>query len=78
MPAFSTAAGSPPGELVLASTVRQLTARNLPFPHITDVLAGVGMAEDDRPDSLATWLDEQLAGMPRQIRAELDRVAPTA
>jgi len=61
-----------PGELVLASTVRQLTARNLPFPHIADVLAAAGMLEDDRPDSLAAWLDEQLAGMPPQIRGELD------
>ena len=27
------------GELVRASTVRQLTARKMPFPHIIDVLA---------------------------------------
>jgi hypothetical protein len=60
-----------PGELVRASTVRQLTARNMPFPHIIDVLAGAGALEDDRPDTLALWLDEQLAGLPDQIRAEL-------
>jgi hypothetical protein len=60
-----------PGELVRASTVRQLTARNMPFPHIVDVLVGVGVLEDDRPDTLAVWLDEQLAGLPDQIRAEL-------
>jgi len=28
--------------------------------------------EDDRPDTLAIWLDAQLAGLPAQIRAELD------
>ena len=61
-----------PGEPVRASTVRQLTARNMPFPHIIDVLAAAGMLDDDRPDSLAVWLDEQLAGLPAQIRAELD------
>jgi hypothetical protein len=61
-----------PGEPVRASTVRQLTARNMPFPHIIDVLAAVGVLEDDRPDTLAIWLDEQLAGLPAQIRAELD------
>jgi len=61
-----------PGEPVRASTVRQLTARNMPFPHITDTLAAVGVLEDDRPDTLAVWLDTQLAGMPAQIRAELD------
>ena len=61
-----------PGEPVRASTVRQLTARNMPFPHIIDVLAAVGVLEDDRPDTLAVWLDEQLAGLPDQIRAELD------
>jgi hypothetical protein len=61
-----------PGEPVRASTVRQLTARNLPFPHITDVLAAAGALEDDRPDSLAAWLDEQLAGLPAQVRDELD------
>ena len=61
-----------PGEPVRASTVRQLTARNMPFPHIIDVLAAVGALEDDRPDTLAVWLDEQLAGLPAQIRAELE------
>jgi hypothetical protein len=61
-----------PGEPVRASTVRQLTARNMPFPHIIDVLAAAGVLEDDRPDTLAIWLDEQLAGLPAQIRAELD------
>lgn len=59
-----------PGEPVRASTVRQLTARTMPFPHITDVLAAVGVLDDDRPDTLAAWLDEQLAGLPAQIRAE--------
>lgn len=61
-----------PGEPVKASTVRQLTARNMPFPHITGVLAAAGALDDDRPDSLAIWLDEQLAGLPAQIHAELD------
>lgn len=60
-----------PGEPVKASTVRQLTARNMPFPHITGVLAAAGVLADDRPDTLAIWLDEQLAGLPAQIRAEL-------
>jgi len=60
------------GELVRASTARQLTARNMPFPHIIDVLAAVGALDDDRPDTLAVWLDGQLAGLPIQIRAELD------
>ncbi len=61
-----------PGEAVRASTVRQLTARNMPFPHIIDVLAAVGVLDDDRPDTLAMWIDAQLAGLPAQIRAELD------
>jgi hypothetical protein len=61
-----------PDEPVRASTVRQLTARNMPFPHITATLAAVGALEDDRPDTLAVWLDEQLAGLPAQIHAELD------
>jgi hypothetical protein len=61
-----------PGEPVRASTIRQLSTRNMPFPHIADVLAAAGVLEDDRPDTLAAWLDEQLAGLPAQIRAELD------
>jgi len=61
-----------PGEPVKASTVRQLTARNMPFPHIIDILAAAGVLDDDRPDTLAIWLDEQLTGLPAQIRAELD------
>jgi hypothetical protein len=61
-----------PGEPVRASTIRQLTARTMPFPHIADVLAAAGVLDDDRPDTLAAWLDEQLAGLPAQIRAELD------
>jgi hypothetical protein len=61
-----------PGEPSRASTVRQLTARNMPFPHITGVLAAVGVLHDDRPDTLAVWLDKELAALPAQIRAELD------
>ena len=61
-----------PGEPVRTSTVRQLTARNMPFPHIIDILGAAGVLDDDRPDTLALWLDEQLAGLPAQIRAELD------
>jgi hypothetical protein len=61
-----------PGEPVKASTVRQLTARNMPFPHIIDILADGGVLDDDRPDTLALWLDEQLAELRAQIRAELD------
>jgi hypothetical protein len=61
-----------PGEPVRASTVRQLTARNMPFPHIIDVLAETGVLDDDRPDTLAAWLDAQLAELPAQIHAELD------
>jgi hypothetical protein len=61
-----------PGEPVSAGTVRQLTARNMPFPHIIDILAAAGVLGDDRPDTLTAWLDEQLAGLPDQIRAELD------
>lgn len=44
----------------------------MPFPHIIDVLAAAGVLDDDRPDTLAAWLDEQLAALPDQIRAELD------
>lgn len=61
-----------PGEPVRATTVRQLTSRNMPFPHITAVLDDAGVLDDDRPDTLAAWLDAQLAGLPAQIRAELD------
>jgi hypothetical protein len=61
-----------PGEPVRASTIRQLTVRTMPFPHIADVLAAVGLLDDDRPDTLAAWLDEQLGGLPAQIRAEAD------
>jgi hypothetical protein len=61
-----------PGEPVRASTVRQLSARNMPFPHIIDILAAADALEDDRPDTLTVWLDDQLAGLPAQIHAELD------
>ena len=30
-------------------SVRQLTARNMPFPHIIDVLAAAGVLQDHRP-----------------------------
>ena len=39
-----------PGEPVKARTVRQLTDRNTPFPHITGVLAAAGVLDDDRRD----------------------------
>ena len=38
----------------------------MPVRHIIDVLADAGVLDDDRPDTLALWLDEQLAGFPRR------------
>ena len=67
-----------PREPVKASTVRQLSARNMPFPHITGVLAAAGVLADDRPDTLAIWLDEQLAGLPGEYRRRAGRLARPA
>ena len=33
-------------------SVRQLTARNMPFPHIIDVLAAAGVLQDHRPAAI--------------------------
>jgi hypothetical protein len=58
-------------ERVRASTVAQLGERLLPVGPVREVLALLSLLDDDRPDTLETWIDNQLDGLPSQIRDEV-------
>jgi hypothetical protein len=51
--------------------VAQLGERLLPVGPIREVLALLGLLDDDRLDTLETWIDSQLDGLPSQIRDEV-------
>jgi hypothetical protein len=57
-------------ELVLASTVAQLADRLLPVGPVCEVLALLGLLDDDRSDPLDAWVEGHLKGLSGQIRAE--------
>lgn len=57
-------------ELVRASTVTQLGERRLPVQPVRAVLAGLGLLDDDRDDPQRAWNEQQLDGLPSQIRDE--------
>ncbi len=58
-------------ERIRASTVAQLGERLLPVGPIREVLALLNLLDDDRLDTLETWIDSQLDGLPSQIRDEV-------
>lgn len=53
-------------ERVRASTVAQLGERLLPVGPIREVLALLGLLDDDRADTLEVWIGSQLDGLPGQ------------
>ncbi|HKT05625.1 MAG TPA: hypothetical protein VJT31_39435 [Rugosimonospora sp.] len=57
-------------EPIKATTVQQLTSMRLSALRVHEVLADLGLVVEDRPDSLDVFLDQQLAALPTQIRAE--------
>jgi site-specific recombinase XerD len=58
-------------ERVRASTVAQLGERLLPVGPVREVLALLSLLDDDRPDTLETWIDSQMDGLPGQVRDEV-------
>ncbi|MEV7043698.1 hypothetical protein [Amycolatopsis sp. NPDC051061] len=63
-----------PGEPIKTSTVTALSPVGVPGLRVLEVLTAIDgdvMAED-RPDSLAVWIDEQFHALPPQMRQELD------
>ncbi|MFM9812780.1 hypothetical protein ACKI16_30230 [Streptomyces scabiei] len=59
-----------PWEKVLASTVGQLTERQLPACRVMDVLEDLQLLQDDRPDPLDGWIAGMLVGLPVGIEEE--------
>jgi Site-specific recombinase XerD len=59
-----------PWEKVLASTVGQLTKRQLPACRVIDVLEDLQLLQDDRPDALDGWIASMLVGLPAGIEQE--------
>jgi hypothetical protein len=57
-------------EPVRASAVTQLGERRLPVEPVRAVLAGLGLLDDDRDDPQRAWIEDQLDGLPDQIREE--------
>jgi hypothetical protein len=58
-------------EPIRASTVRQLSERRLPVDPMLEILADLGLLQDDRPDRLALWIRSRLEGLPADIQNEI-------
>ena len=56
---------------IRASEVVSLVAVGLPARPVLDVLAGAHMLDDDRADSIETWFDRRIEGLPEQMKGEL-------
>lgn len=61
-----------PGAAIKASETGLLRAFNLQAAPLIEVLADVGMLDDDRPPAIAIWFDHQVRALPGQVRAELE------
>jgi site-specific recombinase XerC len=61
-----------PGAPIMASTVLELTAIELPVRPVLDVLAVAGMLEDDRVPAVLRWAATQIATLPAPMRHELE------
>lgn len=60
------------GEVILASTITQLTHTAVPASHVLEVFEDLEIFLDDRPDSLDAWCETHFASLAPDIRAELD------
>lgn len=67
------AASHDPGEPITSSTVSAMSSHGVPALRVLEVLTAVGhgVVIDDRPDSLAAWIDQSFSTLPPRIRAEL-------
>lgn len=59
-----------PGAPIKASAVRELAARFAVQP-VLDILADVGMLDDDREPSLTDWFNNKIRGLPEPMANEL-------
>ena len=57
-------------EPVRATVVTQLAERRLPVEPVCTVLADLCLLDDDRDDPQRAWIEQQLDGLPDQIRDE--------
>ena len=67
------ASGHDPGEPIKASTVTAMSPHGVPGLRVLEVLtaAGDNLIVDDRPDSLAVWIEEKFRTLPPTMRDEL-------
>lgn len=67
------ASGHDPGEPIKASTVTAMSPHGVPGLRVLEVLtaAGDGLVVDDRPDSLAVWIEQKFQALPLAMREEL-------
>lgn len=59
-----------PGAAIKASAVMELAARFAAQP-VLDVLAEVGMLDDDREPSVTGWFNDKISGLPEPMAGEL-------
>jgi integrase len=71
-------AGHRDGEVIAASAVHAVAQRHSISSHAaTEILATMGILDDDRPDLFSTWLDAKLAGLATGLASEVRRWAVT-
>lgn len=63
-----------PGEPIKASTVTAMSPVGIPGLRVLEVLTSLDrdVVVEDRSDSLTVWIDDQVRGLPTQMRQELE------
>jgi hypothetical protein len=71
-------AGHRDGEVIAASAVHAVARRHSTSSYaVTEILATMGILDDDRPDLFSIWLDAKLAGLATGLAGEARRWAVT-
>jgi hypothetical protein len=71
-------AGHRDGEVITASAVHAVARRHSTSSHAaTEILATMGILDDDRPDLFSIWLDAKLTGLATGLAGEARRWAVT-
>jgi integrase len=57
--------GRPDGERVTLTEIWTRSPRHVPAPRVAEVLAGLGMLEDDTVPAIRSWIDRRTGELPR-------------
>jgi len=61
--------GRPDGERVTLSEIRSKTSRHTSAPRVAEILAGLGLLEDDNVPAILAWIDRRAGELPHGFAA---------